>query len=153
MHNGQIRRAAILIATTLFLASQAAAADPWKSTQLIEPEALAKELAKPHTLKPLILQVGFEMLYNEARIPGAKYCGPANDTAGIAKLKECVAKVPRTRAILIYCGCCPWSHCPNLRPAFSTLAAMGFRRVQVLNIPNNFGQDWVARNFPTEKGQ
>jgi hypothetical protein len=36
---------------------------------------------------------------------------------GLASLERAVKDVPRERAILIYCGCCPWDKCPNVRPA------------------------------------
>lgn len=153
MRDKKFRRAAILIAAIPFLAALTFAADPWKPAQVIEAEALAKQLARPSGARPLILQVGFKTLYGEGHIPGAKYCGPANDEAGLQNLKECVTKTPRTREIVIYCGCCPWQQCPNVRPAFRALAAMGFRRVEVLNIPQNYGQDWVAKGFPTERGR
>jgi len=30
---------------------------------------------------------------------------------------------------------------------------MGFIKVKVLYIPNNFGQDWADRGFPVERGE
>lgn len=120
------------------------------SKELIDPATLARELKAPGN-KPLLLQVGFQTLYGQAHIPGSKYCGPAFRPDGIAKLKECVANVPHTKEIVIYCGCCPWHECPNVRPAFETLSRMGFNRVKVLYIPQNFGRDWVQKGYPTER--
>ncbi len=34
-----------------------------------------------------------------------------------------------------------------------TLHSMGFLKVRVLYLPNNFGRDWISRGFPVEKGQ
>jgi hypothetical protein len=30
---------------------------------------------------------------------------------------------------------------------------MGFTKLKVLYIPNNFGRDWIYNGFPVEKGQ
>jgi 3-mercaptopyruvate sulfurtransferase SseA len=40
--------------------------------------------------------------------------------------------------------------CPNVRPAYSALKAAGFKNVRVLDIPENFHADWVAKGYPTE---
>ena len=98
----------------------------------------------------MVLQVGVKSLFNQAHIPGAKYCGPGSSAEGLEALKKCVEGVQRTQAILLYCGCCPMKDCPNLRPAFETLREMKFSDVKVLNIPHNFGKDWVDQGLPTE---
>ena len=54
---------------------------------------------------------------------------------------------------MIYCGCCPWSHCPNVKPADDALRAMGFTNVKVLYIADNFGADWVNKGYPVAKGE
>jgi hypothetical protein len=56
-------------------------------------------------------------------------------------------------AIVLYCGCCPWSHCPNLNPAYDTLRQMGFSKVKVLYLANNFGADWVDKGYPVANGE
>jgi hypothetical protein len=53
---------------------------------------------------------------------------------------------------VVYCGCCPWDKCPNLKPALDTLRAMGFTRVKALYIPVNLAQDWTAKGYPIELG-
>lgn len=127
-----------------------AASNPWTRKDVVDPATLAQQLKKSGD-KPLLLQVGFRSLYDQGHIPGSKYCGPAFRPGGIAKLKECVAEVPHTKEILLYCGCCPWEECPNLRPAFEALSQMGFKRVRVLYIPHNFGRDWAHKGYPTER--
>ncbi len=122
----------------------------WSPKHLLEPATLVREL-KESEHKPLLLHVGFRRLYDQGHIPGSQYCGPAFRPDGIAKLKECVAKVPHTEEIVIYCGCCPWEDCPNVRPAYETLTQMGFKRVRVLYIPHNFGRDWVQKGYPTTR--
>jgi thiosulfate/3-mercaptopyruvate sulfurtransferase len=135
---------------TIIPARCARGTDPWTPSQVIEPAALAKQLDEGS--KPLILQVGFQVLYKQSRIPGAEYCGPARDTEGIAKLRQCVEKVPRSRKIVIYCGCCPFNECPNVRPAFAELKKLGFKNLRVLDIPQNFGADWVKKGYPVAQG-
>lgn len=121
------------------------------ASQLVQPAELDQELrARPHA-RPLILQVGSRMLYNEARIPGAEYAGPASRPAGLELLRQRVATLPRDRAIVLYCGCCPWDHCPNIGPAWRLLHRMGFSHVRALYLADNFGADWVSKGYPTEK--
>jgi len=134
------------------LAGRAIAADVPTSAQ-IQPDALAKILQSNAGAKPLILQVGFQKLYQQAHIPGAEYVGAANDGPGIQKLEKRVSSLPKNKAIVLYCGCCPWWHCPNVQPAYELLHSMGFTNVKVLYIAQNFGADWVSKGYPTERGE
>lgn len=118
----------------------------------MQPGTLARIL-KSSGKKPLLLQVGFESLYAQGHIPGSEYCGPASHSMGIDALKKCVANVAHTRWIVIYCGCCPWQECPNIRPAFKTLKDMGFSNVKVLYIAENFGRDWAQKGYPVAQGE
>jgi len=67
-------------------------------------------------------------------------------------LKSAVAGLPKDSDIVLYCGCCPMDHCPNLRPAFRALKELGFTHVRALNIATNMQTDWYAQNYPTEAG-
>lgn len=139
--------------TAIFLVASAcafSATNPWSQNQVIQPATLARQLQNGGN-KPLLLQVGFESLYEQGHIPGAKYCGPARSPEGIQNLKNCVRDVPHTRAIVLYCGCCPWAECPNIRPAFKVMKAMGFSDVKVLYIAHNFGRNWAQKGYPTVK--
>lgn len=122
------------------------------SSRLINPEDLVKVLQSQATDKPLVIQVGSHVLYSQAHIPGSEYIGPAASNAGLEQLRKRVESLPKTKLIVLYCGCCPWSHCPNVKPADDALQAMGFRNVRVLYIANNFGADWVQKGYPTAKG-
>ena len=119
---------------------------------MIQPAGLAQELQNPGA-KPLLLQVGLERLYGQGHIPGSKYCGPGRSREGIARLKACVKSVPQTRAIVLYCGCCPWERCPNIRPAFEALKEMGFTNIKVVHIANDFGEDWAAKGYPVARDE
>jgi thiosulfate/3-mercaptopyruvate sulfurtransferase len=114
---------------------------------LIQP----KELASHLSAKPAIFHVGFNVLYrNSKHIPGAVYAGPGGRPEGLALLKAAVEKLPRDREIVLYCGCCPWDHCPNIRPAVALLQRLGFTHVKALYLPDNFKVDWMDRGYPVE---
>jgi hypothetical protein len=120
---------------------------------LMNSEALAKILQSPKGEKTLIINVGFYLLYSQAHIPGSEYIGPTSREEIVEKLRKRVESLPHGRFIVLYCGCCPWTHCPTVKPAYEALHSMGFTKLKVLYIPNNFGQDWVNKGFPVEKGQ
>ena len=120
---------------------------------LIQPAALASLLQSTTSPKPLILQVGSHVLYAEAHIPGSEYAGPAGDDAGLQTLRNRVAKLPKSAAIILYCGCCPWARCPNIAPAFSQLHSLGFTNVKVLYLADDFGTNWVDKGYPSTKGR
>lgn len=119
---------------------------------LIQPAALHQILISKSAAQPLILQVGSRVMFAEAHIHGAVYAGPGSDLSGLKLLASKVASVPKSRFIVLYCGCCPWSHCPNIAPAFRKLQDLGFTNVKTLYIASNFGDDWVAKNYPVDHG-
>ena len=121
------------------------------SADLIRPEELVKALQS--VAKPTVLNVGPRMIYVQAHIPGAEFIGPANKPEGLEKLRARAASLPRDSFVVIYCGCCPWEHCPNIRPAYRELKQMGFTRLKVLFIATSFGSDWVEKGYPTAKGE
>ena len=102
--------------------------------------------------KPVILQVGSHVMFGQAHIPEALYAGPGSQPAGIDLLATRVAGLPKDAFILIYCGCCPWNRCPNMGPAYQKLHAMGFTNVKAMYVASNFGDDWVSKGYPVEKG-
>lgn len=123
------------------------------SPQLINPDELLKLIQSPKGEKPLVLSVGPMVLYMQAHIPGAEYIGPGAEPEGRQRLRQRVKSLPHNKLIVLYCGCCPWNHCPNVRPAYQELHTMGFTNVKVLYIANNLGEDWVYKGYPTIKGQ
>jgi hypothetical protein len=72
---------------------------------------------------------------------------------GLADLRKWANALPRSSDVVVYCGCCPLAHCPNIRPAFSALQKMGFTHVRILLIPNDFAHDWVEAGYPVRKGK
>ena len=128
-------------------------ASPAPAMELIQPEQMVKLLQAGGTQKPLVLQIGFQVLYQQAHIPGAEYIGPASDPHGLQQLRERVKSLPHRRLIVLYCGCCPWARCPNVEPAYRELRSLGFQNVKALYIANNFGSDWVEKGYPVAKEQ
>jgi len=103
--------------------------------RVIRVDDLVKVLQSSKGEKPLVIQVGSHVLFSQAHISGSEYIGPASSEAGLQKLRKRVASLPRTQSIVLYCGCCPWDHCPNVKPADDLLHSLGFMNVKVLYIP------------------
>lgn len=128
--------------------AQDATSNPWHASQVEQPAALARKLAAKTGAKPVLIQVGFSVLYRSKHIPGSIYAGPASTPEGLAMLKKAVAKLPKKSDIYLYCGCCPINKCPNIRPAFAALTSMGFTRLHVVMLSTSFGKNWVAPGYP-----
>lgn len=103
--------------------------------------------------KPLVLQVGSHVLYAQAHIPASEYVGAAGSPAGAQALRDRVKNLPKDQLLVIYCGCCPWDRCPNIGAAYQQLQSLGFTHVKALYLANNFGDDWVNKGYPVEKGR
>jgi hypothetical protein len=126
--------------------------DPWTVAQNIQPADLAHELGDKNETPPTIVYVGFRTLFAGGHIPGATFHGSASTEQGISDLKEWAEGLPRTTNLVVYCGCCPFEKCPNIRPAFTVLDKMGFKKLRVLVLPVNFATDWVDKGYPIKKG-
>ena len=141
--------AAALIGLTGACALLAQSATTIPKNALVQPAALHQELAtNPHAA--LILQVGSRMMFDQAHIPGAEYAGQGSQPEGLQMLRMRVGGLPRSKPIVLYCGCCPWEKCPNVAPALDLVRGMGFTHVRVLYIAQNFGADWVTRGYGAE---
>jgi thiosulfate/3-mercaptopyruvate sulfurtransferase len=152
LNNGRRVFSGGIVAALFVAAALAYQADLITSSRLIQPAELVKILQSSHGEKPVVIQVGSHVLYTQAHIPGSEYIGPASSESGLQQLRKRVESLPRNRSIVLYCGCCPWSHCPNIKPADDALQALGFTRVKILYIANNFGTDWVDKGYPVAKG-
>jgi thiosulfate/3-mercaptopyruvate sulfurtransferase len=133
-------------------ARAAQSAPAFEPAQLIEPARLLKLLDGPKAPRPIVLHVGFEVLYRGGHIPGAIYAGPASRPTGLENLRKAAARIPRNREVVIYCGCCPMTKCPNIHPAYAALQKMGFRHLLVLDLPQDFAHDWVEKGLPVARG-
>ncbi len=133
-------------------AADAKAAASIPAADLVEPDALAKSLQVPSASRPLLLHVGFRTLFVQAHIPGSEYAGPTGQEEGLTALRSRVLSVAKDAPIVIYCGCCPWSRCPNVAAAYHALRTLGFSHVKVLHIDQDFGTNWVEKGYPVAKG-
>jgi hypothetical protein len=120
-------------------------AEPWKPQQLISPDTLANEINHPGAKPPMILNIG-----PAGSIKGSVEIGPTSKQENLDKLKQTIESLPKDTRIVIYCGCCPFKNCPNIRPAFSLLNSMGFTNAQLLSIPKNLKVDWIEHGYPME---
>jgi thiosulfate/3-mercaptopyruvate sulfurtransferase len=127
--------------------------DPWTAAQTVQPADLMKEIGNPKSANHVIVAcVGFRPLFSGAHVPGAVFHGAASTEPGLADLKRWAQSLPHSANVVLYCGCCPLVHCPNLRPAFIALRDMGFTHLRVLILPTDFATDWIGKGFPVEKG-
>lgn len=142
----------LMACAILFISSAAAQADsdPWTKDQTVQPADLAKELENSKTA-PTVIYVGFQRLYSAGHIKGAVYHGTAGNPEGLKEFTSWASALPRTTSLVIYCGCCPMERCPNIRPAFKTLQDLGFKKIRVLLLPNDFATDWAAKGLPYDK--
>jgi 3-mercaptopyruvate sulfurtransferase SseA len=118
------------------------------TAQLMQPEELKSLLNATGASRPLILQVGSRIMYDQAHIPGSEFTGPGSREEGLSLLRNRVKGLAKDSFIVLYCGCCPWNRCPNVGGAYQTLHEMGFTNVKVLYIADNFGSDWVNKGYP-----
>lgn len=140
---------AALVWTLAAVVMCAAEADPWPRTALLEPAELARWITQG--APAAVVYVGPPSLARAGHIKGAVLHGPASQASGLADLKQWADTQPRSTVLVIYCGCCPFDQCPNVRPAYRALREMGFSSVRVLRLPSNFETDWVQRGLPLEQ--
>lgn len=119
--------------------------EPWTENQLMPPAELAGIIDKGKGV-PIIYSIG-----PGAIVKGSIDIGPANESGNLDKLSAALSKLPRDKEIVIYCGCCPFEHCPNIRPAFELLNNLKFTNHKLLNLPQNIKKDWINKGFPMNK--
>jgi len=118
--------------------------DLWTADQLYAPQLLAEKINQHQTNDVVILCVG-----PDALIKGSVDIGPAQEQKNIDKLKSYLKDIPKDKEVIIYCGCCPFDRCPNIRPAFKVLKDMGFKNPRLLNLPYNIKLDWLDKGYPS----
>ena len=133
--------------------SQSTVSEALPASQLVQPADLVRELASASAeARPTIVYVGFRTLFAGGHIPGATFHGSASTAQGLADIKQWAASLPRTTNLVLYCGCCPFERCPNIRPAFALFRDMGFTHLRVLELPTSFAADWAGKSYAIEKG-
>jgi len=137
----QLIFALLLIGADLFGQSE-----PWTQSQLIEPGKLASIINDPSASQPLILNIG-----PAGAIKNSIKIGATNEKENLDKLKDILLKESKDKMIVIYCGCCPFKNCPNIRPAFELLTKMNFTNAKLLSLFNNLKMDWINQGYPMNK--
>lgn len=142
-----MKKNSVLFIATVFAALSTQAQKPinWTEKQLMEPAALATVL-KENSKVPLIVSVGPGTL-----IPNSVDIGPGSDAENIAAFGKLLSGKKKEEKIVVYCGCCPFAQCPNVRPAIQALKDGGFTNYYLLNIPKNLKTDWIDKGYPTVK--
>jgi hypothetical protein len=117
----------------------------WTKDQLMQPAQLASILSNKNE-KIIIISVG---PFNT--IPGTVSVGMTGKQEGLDKFKTQLVSMKKNTKLVIYCGCCPFEHCPNVRPAIDVLKTMNFTDFYLLNLPDNFKKDWIDKGYPVVK--
>jgi hypothetical protein len=117
--------------------------EPWTQEQLLDPHELALTINNPQSHQPIVLSVG-----PAAIIKNSIDLGPAHEKENLDKLKQQLKDIQKDEAIVLYCGCCPFDKCPNIRPAFELLNQMQFKNHKLLNLPHNIKMDWIDHDYP-----
>ena len=117
----------------------------WSTDQLMEPGQLALAI-KNNKAVPAIISVG-----PGAPIPHSADIGMVKDQESMQLLKQHLTKLDKSSEVVVYCGCCPFEHCPNVRPAISMLKQMKFTNYKLLNLPKNIKTDWIDKGYPTKE--
>ena len=126
-----------------FTKASAQSRNNWTDDQLMEPSELAAVIKANKTL-PLIFSVG-----PGTTIPGSKDIGMVKEAENLQKFKNAFANLPKESEIVIYCGCCPFERCPNVRPAIQVLKDLNFTNYKLLNLPHNIKIDWIDKGYPS----
>jgi hypothetical protein len=116
----------------------------WTSDQLLEPSDLSAAIKADKNI-PVIFSIG-----PGAIIPHSRDIGMIKDAENMKKFKDELSALPKDTAIVIYCGCCPFEHCPNIRPAMQLLKDMKFTNYKLLDLPHNIKIDWISKGLPTQ---
>lgn len=134
-----------LLIITSGLLSSFAQAPVWKKEQLMPTKELADKITANAKDKPLIFNVG-----PMENIKGAQAVGAATNATFSTKILSYLTMESKTKPVVVYCGCCSYSSCPNIKPAYDILIAQGFKNTKVLELPEGIKPDWVAKGYPTE---
>ncbi|WMJ74176.1 rhodanese-like domain-containing protein [Cytophagaceae bacterium ABcell3] len=119
--------------------------EPWKESQLMPPSELNQIIKEEKPLETYIFNIG-----PSGSIKQSIYIGETQEESSLKKLEKEVRGLSKDADIVIYCGCCPFKDCPNVRPAFSLLNDLGFTDHKLLDLPQNLKVDWIDKGYPME---
>jgi hypothetical protein len=114
----------------------------WTNDQLLQPSELAATI-KDNKETSVVFSIG-----PGAVIPHSRDMGMIKEEENMKKFKGELETLPRDTSVIIYCGCCPYEHCPNVRPAIQLLKDMKFTNYKLLDLPHNIKIDWINKGYP-----
>lgn len=130
----------------LFIWQKSIAQNPinWTADQLIPASELSAVINDGKQV-PVIYCIG-----PSAIIPHSKDMGMIKEADNMKLFKDELANLAKDTQIVIYCGCCPYEHCPNVRPAIQLLKEMKFTNYKLLDLPHNIKIDWISKGYPVQ---
>ncbi len=137
----------ILFAVCTLFSISAFAQKPinWTAEQLLEPAVLARDIQnKKNTYTIINIGPG-------AIIPGSVDVGATDNAAALGRLNNELKKLKKDAPVVVYCGCCPFAYCPNVRPAIDMLKNQKFTNYKLLNLPKSIKADWLDKGYPSVK--
>lgn len=132
---------ALLLSTFIYTPAQTT----WKKEQLMPTKEMADKINTNAKDKPLIFNVG-----PMDNIKGAVFVGRGTSISSIDKMKGTLSMENKNRTVVVYCGCCSYASCPNIKPAYDALISLGFKNAKVLDLPEGIGPDWMSKGYPME---
>lgn len=143
------------LAVAVFLVAACALGqrDDIPAASVMQPEELVRIMQSGTNQKPIVLYVGPRMMYAQGHVAGAEYIGPVGRPDGMQNLRARAKTLSHDAFVVIYCGCCPYDHCPNIQPAYQELQKSGFSKVRVLYLATSFGANWADKGYPVIKGE
>lgn len=118
----------------------------WKKEQIMPTQELADKIRSNAKDLPIVFNVG-----PMEQIKTAKKVGLGTSISGVEKMKSSLSMENKNKSVVIYCGCCSYANCPNLKPAYDALVSAGFKNTKILEIPEGIKPDWVAKGYPMEE--
>lgn len=117
--------------------------DPWLEEDLVEPDVLANMMKNNEIDQKHIISIGFENV-----IKNSIDLGPANNSERLQMFTNYLRGISKDSPIVIYCGCCPFKDCPNIRPAMALVKDLQFENARLLHIKDNIRVDWIDKGYP-----
>ncbi|MBN8703354.1 MAG: rhodanese-like domain-containing protein [Bacteroidetes bacterium] len=123
--------------------SAEAGKEPWTEAELMPPAKLNELLTSQELLSVVVFNIG-----PSGKIKNSVEIGPTQEQENLENLKKQLSTVSKDKEVVIYCGCCPFKNCPNIRPAFALLKDLNFQKPRLLNLADNLKVDWIDKGYP-----
>lgn len=135
---------AVVAGVMVFLSFQKK--DTWSQNQLMQPAELAAKLNEGKGATTMIFNIG-----PSGKIKNSILIGATQDRENLDVMNKKLAGVSKNTEVVVYCGCCPFQNCPNIRPAMAMLNDMKFTNAKLLNLSTNLKVDWIDKGYPMQK--